>query len=239
MEDVTIVIQGRISEDCFQFYSEQYSDIKIIFSTWNNHKLDTKKFSDNHILVTQNLPQIRGPQNQYLQILSSSTGINLVDTKYVIKLRGDEYFSNLEYILDEVKKTPNKLHTSPIWFRHWSFREYHASDHIIAGTKENMKLMFDTAKYNFNNSIIKHWEPEIMLTRSYIMAKEGDRYDTVDGRILMKDNFSIFKIKPLEPYKIIANVFKRVWLGGFVPERNYCISDINKLFSDKETAYEV
>ena len=240
MKDVTIIVQGRISHETFNFYLEHYSESIVILSTWVNHNLDLTEIPPNWKVVLQPLPTKKGVQNQNLQFTSTIAGLLNVETPYVIKLRGDERFSNLEYILDEVKTQPNKIHCSSIWFRHWSFMKYHISDHIIAGKTDLVKLMFYQAKHNFDNSILNYWEPEIMLTRSYLMEKEKNRFDTVDGRILMIENFNILDIKNLEPYFIVANIFRKRWVNsGFIPERNYSISNVNRLMLSKEKAYDL
>lgn len=240
MEDVTIIIQGRISLDTFNFYLDNYYKSNVVLSTWVGHDLDLSRLPENWKVVLQSLPENKGVQNQNLQFVTTLNGLSNVSTPYVIKLRGDERFSNLEYILDEIKTQPNKIHCSPIWFRHWSFMKYHSSDHIIAGKTELVDLMFSKAKYNFDNRILSYWEPEIMLTRSYLMEVEKYRFDTVDGRILMIENFNILDIKNLEPYFIVANVFRKRWVNsGYIPERNYSISNVNRLMLSKEKAYDL
>ena len=116
------------------------------------------------------------------------------------------------------------------------------SDHFTS----NVKLMFEKTKFYMDNELVynfmdnkkyEFWEPEINLTRSYLMAKEPERWGKVDGRQLMVDNFEILKIKKLEPYKIVANIFNKQWSEGFIPEQNYSISDINKLFLPEHGAY--
>jgi len=37
----------------------------------------------------------------------------------------------------------------------------------------------------------------------------------------------------------VANIFSTSWTEGFIPERNYSISDINKLFLKQNEAYAV
>jgi hypothetical protein len=71
------------------------------------------------------------------------------------------------------------------------------------------------------------------------MAKEPERWNKVDGRQLMVDNFEILNIKKLEPYKVVANIFNKEWSEGFIPEQNYSISDVNKLFLPENGAYAV
>lgn len=240
MKDVTIIVQGRITHETFNFYLENYSESIVILSTWVTHNLDLTQLPKSWKVVLQPLPEKKGVQNQNLQYTSTLNGLMNVETPYVIKLRGDERFSNLEYILDEIKTQPNKIHCSSIWFRHWSFMKYHISDHIIAGKTKLLKLMFTSAKHNFDNSILNYWEPEIMLTRSYLMEKETERFDTVDGRILMIENFNILDIKNLEPYFIVANIFRKRWVNsGYIPERNYSISNVNRLLLSKEKAYDL
>ena len=240
MKDVTIVIQGRITQDTYDFYTNRYPSTNIVVSTWTNHILDLTICPPNCKILLQPLPTDRGTQNQNLQYTSTLNALHQIQTKYVIKVRGDEKFSNLEYVLDEINNSPDKIHCSPIWFRHWSFMKYHISDHIMAGRTELLKLMFSEVKHNFDNKILKYWEPEIMLTRSYLMAVEPNRFDTVDGRILMIEHFNILNLTNLQPYLIVANVFKKRWVGsGYVPESNYSISDIHRLLMTKTDVYDL
>ena len=93
---------------------------------------------------------------------------------------------------------------------------------------------------NFGTSLHIKNPKTIAKTRlKYLIGvtKEPERWERVDGRRLMVDNFEILDIKKLHPYKIIANIFKVQWTEGFIPERNYSISNINKLFLKQEEAY--
>lgn len=246
MKNVTLIIQGKVSQETLDFYIKKYPKLKVIVSTWLDHKLDLSKLPDTYKVITQKLPREAGFQNQNYQFLSTLNGLRLSDTDYVIKIRGDEYFSNIEYIYDSITNTPQKIFCSPIFFRHWGFMQYHISDHIIAGTRDNLLLMFESTKHKVDNDMLFHvadgsihtyWEPEINLTRGYLMEKEKNRFGIVDGRNLMVENFEILNIKKLEPYRIIANVFNTFWVDGFVPENNFSISDVRKLFLDVDDAY--
>lgn len=247
MKNVTLIIQGRVSQETLDFYIENYPNLSVIISTWIDNNLYLKKLPPSYRIICQPLPKKGGHQNQNYQFASTINGLYLSNTEYVIKIRGDEYYNNIEYILSEMEKHPNKIYSSPVFFRHWSFMKYHISDHVIAGTRENVLLMFESTinkikdgeLYHIQNGEKKeYWEPEINLTRGYLMAKEPDRYHTVDGRILMIDNFEILNIEKLTPYKIVANIFKTTWKGGFIPERNYSISNVRKLLLSKDKAYD-
>ena len=93
-------------------------------------------------------------------------------------------------------------------------------------------LQDDFDHLNDENVVTYYWEPEIILTRSYLMNKYPDRYETVDGRILMIESFDIVDLHELKPFLIKANIFKTLWKDKFIPERNYSISTIDRLFSD-------
>ena len=122
------------------------------------------------------------------------------------------------------------------------------SDHIIAGMTENIKLLFHTSKHNWDNGRlnVSKWKvdnifkgyinthaPEERLTKSYLEAKEPDRFEVEDGRVLMKEYFNILDIQLLKPYKVKANLFKVEFRDNFIPEKNFSISHIDRLFSDE------
>ncbi len=248
MKNVTILLQGKILQETIDFFVKHYPTQNVVVSTWIGSKLDLSKLPQSYNVILTKLPKNGGHQNIAYQLLSTNNGLKCVETDYVIKIRGDEYYSNIEYIAYEIAMNSKKLHCSPIFFRHWEFMQYHISDHIIAGTTSNVKLMFEKTKFYMDNELVynfmdnkkyEFWEPEINLTRSYLMAKEPERWGKMDGRQLMVDNFEILKIKKLEPYKIVANIFNKQWSEGFIPEQNYSISDINKLFLPEHGAYAV
>jgi len=248
MEDVTVIIQGRLLQDSYDFYIKNYTQCPVIISTWIDTDIDFKDIPSNFIVMLSPYPKDFGAQNINLQLISTLNALKRVTTPLVIKMRGDEYWSNIQSIYDEIKMQQNKIHTSPIFFRAWDFTEYHISDHIIAGTKDRVMLMFSQTKKNFDTGDmnISKWKidgkfhrwvithaPEERITKSYLSVIEPLKYDIVDGRILMVEHFSILDIKKLWPYRVKANLFKAEWDGReFVPEENYSISTIEQLSKD-------
>jgi hypothetical protein len=243
MKDVTLIIQGKVSQETLDFYIEKYPTLNVIISTWTDNTLNLSELPISYRVVTQPLPSESGFQNQNYQFVSTINGLHLATTPYIIKIRGDEYYNNIEYIYSQIIQTPEKIHCSPIFFRHWSYMKFHISDHIIAGTRENLLLMFESTKQKVDGGDIFHindgkihlfWEPEINLTRGYLMAVENDRFGFVDGRKLMIKHFNILDISKLEPYRIVANIFNKIWTEGFIPEQNFSISDVRKLLLENE-----
>jgi hypothetical protein len=245
MEDVTVIIQGRLIQESYDFYIKNYKDFPVIISTWVDNEISFKNLPPNFKVVLSQYPTDFGAQNFHLQIISTLTGLQMVKTKYVIKVRGDEKWSNPQRIIDCVKLNSNKIWTSSIFFRAWQYAEYHISDHIMAGTLDNLLLMFSECKRIFDNGElnlskwkidgkmhkwVKTHAPEERITKAYLRAKSPDRFEKVDGRVLMKEHFEILDIQMLKPYKIKANLFKTEY-EDFIPENNYSISTIDQLFS--------
>ena len=247
MENTTIIIQGKLEQDSYNFYINKYKNCPVIISTWVDCKIDFSGLPKNFKLIIAPLSGESGEQNINYQLISTLNALDNVKTKYVIKMRGDEYWSYPENIYQSIITEPDKIHCSSVFFRAWQYCEYHMSDHIIAGTTENLKLLFEKTKYNYDNGRlnVSKWKvdgvfrgyinthaPEERLTKSYLEAKEPDRFEKVDGRILMKEHFSILDIQLLRPYKVKANLFKIEFKDNFIPEKNFSISNIDKLFND-------
>ena len=74
--------------------------------------------------------------------------------------------------------------------------------------------------------------PEERITKAYLTVKSSDKFEKVDGRVLMKENFDILDIQLLKPYKFKANLFKTEY-ENFIQENNYSISTIDQLFPDE------
>ena len=248
MEDVTLIIQGRLYQDSYDFYIKNYTQCPVIISTWTDCKIDFSNIPDNFIVILAPLPLDSGKQNINYQLVSTLNALKRVTTPLVIKIRGDEYYSNIESIYNQIKMEQDKIHTASIFFRAWQFAEYHISDHIIAGTKERVMLMFKESKKNFDTGEmnISKWKlegkfhrwitteaPEERITKSYLNSIDPFRYDIIDGVILMKEHFDILDITKLFPYKIKANIWEAEWDNKeFIPEENYSISNMYQLGSD-------
>lgn len=248
MEDCTIIIQGKLEKDSYDYYIKKYDNCKVIISTWVGTNIDFSNLPKNFKVILSPLPVESGDQNINYQIISTLNALEMVRTKYVIKLRGDEYWTYPENIYQSIKSAPDKLWSSSVFFRAWQYAEYHISDHIIAGTLENLMILFKSAKYNWDNGrlnvskwkvdgkfhkYVKTHSPEERLTKSYLETKDPERFEKTDGRFLMKEHFDIIDIDLLKPYKIKANLFKKEWKDDFIPERNFSISTIDQLFSDE------
>jgi hypothetical protein len=81
MEDVTIIIQGRLEQDSYDFYRSKYLNCQVIISTWTDNTIDFSELPKNFKVILAPLPKESGDQNiNYqvrLQIIFVSIGILL------------------------------------------------------------------------------------------------------------------------------------------------------------------
>jgi hypothetical protein len=115
MEDVTVIIQGRLMQDSYDFYIKNYRECPVIISTWIDNKIDFTSLPSNFIVLLSPYPENYGAQNYHLQIISTLNALEKVKTKYVIKNKlggimfwqlGHDYSKNglLETINTTLKK---------------------------------------------------------------------------------------------------------------------------------------
>ena len=230
MKQVTLLIQGKILQSTYDFYYKSYPNIPIIVSTWENSDVTC---DINTTLIKSKYPKDTGIQNKNLQIQSTIAGLSLVTTKYVIKLRGDEEYSNLKHAIDILLKNDDKILTSPVFFREWNMYPYHISDHILIGKTLNINKMFTEAAKNsvLGNDIYMHYDiPEQALCKFYIENREGVKLDNnSDNKKYMIKYFDIISLDNHIPYKIVANMQNKIWYNNFIPESEDSISEITQI----------
>lgn len=217
----SVIVQGKLEKETYDFYVNAYKDIPIIVSTWNGTNITN---------IPSNVTYIESPdvhdynkQNLHRQLQSTLKGLEHVTTEYVIKVRGDERYSNLETIYQLAVNNPRKVITTPVFFRRWDYSAYHISDHMLASDTESLRAMFRFGLENYNKRM--YVTPEILLCRSFLESIYGSKYD----RDEMKQHFLIADMETLKPYRVVANCFSKVWEDDFVPEQNESITSIDSL----------
>jgi hypothetical protein len=171
MIDYSILLQGRIESKSMDFWVNNYKDKKIYVSIWEDD-IDYN-FPKNWQIIKNKKPNPRLTNyNLDLQVLSTLYGLEKINTKYVIKLRCDEYWSNLDLILSMVSNEPHKIICGSLFFKEIGMHPFSISDHIIAGTLNNVKLMFQSTLNNLKNNFWNMRVPESQLGLAYLWNVE-------------------------------------------------------------------
>jgi hypothetical protein len=207
IKDLTILIQGRCEQEQIQLWIDNYSDWNVIVSTWIDYDLNLD-FPNNWKVIKSEYPKrFADMQNIDLQLVSTLNGLKEVQTEYVIKVRGDEFFSNLVLVYNRMKEVYPKVLVSSIFFRPLGLYLYHISDHFMCSTTENIKLMFEKTYDLLTNHVKFNNSPESHLGFSFIAGKENwdlygcDKYELVNDD-MMRKWYSIFDVNELNPYII-------------------------------------
>lgn len=81
--------------------------------------------------------------NSFYQFYTSYEGMKLVNTKYAIKLRTDELYTDVRPLIEKLKSSkPSTLITTNTFFRKINNFPWHPSDHVVCGTTKNLTGIF-------------------------------------------------------------------------------------------------
>jgi len=225
----TLLIQGKIEESCVNQNIKNFNvKMPIVISTWNDQKFDFE-FPNRVSIILNETPNNPGIHNFMCQLISTIEGCKLVETKYVIKVRGDEFF-NYEKIMLEVEKNEDLIHCSPVFFRSFSHWPYHISDHMIAGRTDYLTSMFEESKIKYEKKMNHDDAKEWGLTKAHLRNMGFFDFENhLLGKEEMKKRFGIIKMNDLKPYRVTVNMFGKIFFDNFVPSEWGSIEEINNI----------
>ena len=225
-KDISIIIQGPVSEISLNNLDYYCQFSEVIISTWNDKPLsfDLSKYKNIKILVSS-LPSIKEEYNYgnfYFQCLSVLNGLSLSSKKYSIKTRSDESFSNLDSLINKLQD--DKIVTTNIMSQRDVDNKYHPSDHLFFSKTKTLTDIYKKcaciceAPHNFGfkkeDSELIHLDsnkelfkprPESIFGKTsceIILKKEATLQESKEN---MKKCFDIVPISQLGDFKFSAN----------------------------------
>jgi hypothetical protein len=139
---ITFVIQGPVTCETIKTTKICKKYGEVIVSCWDNDCPNLIKNLGRHAKIIKNKffkPKGYNFQNIQYHIKTFFEGVRAAKTDYVIKLRSDEYFTDISNLVDTARKNPNKITTCNFLFRPDVL--FHPSDHIIGGKKKSLFSM--------------------------------------------------------------------------------------------------
>lgn len=176
MKDCTILLQGKINEETFNLWIKNHKDSNVVVSIWEDEDLTKFKIPKGWKVILNEYPifRFRKQSNLDYQIITTLKGLSHVQTNWVIKMRCDEYWSNITKIYNQMILEPNKILSGSMYFRKWKLSGlFHIGDKILGGTRENLNLMFESTIHNLQIGLWDTSNPEGQLGLGYIMAKDN------------------------------------------------------------------
>jgi hypothetical protein len=251
---VTLLIQGKINEHGLRMIDRYKDQYPIVVSTNAindaTHEALEAFGSAVKVILYQlpiSLEHVMNTANCYLQTVSVYYGLREVNTEYVIKFRGDEYYSEITPLVRAVTRQ-EKLVTADIFFRkqldYNQIYLYHTSDHYFGGRTrhlleafQHMKRMYEEVRYSqevepdlsFQYSLVF----EQKMTIAYLLAR-GERNlpkDTAGATKLLLKYVDMVKARDLGDHTVVtANVFDKVYINEYgYYEPKIDIADLSEL----------
>ena len=239
-----LVIQGPLNTTSLEKIndiSDQFE--KIIISHWDCDKVQYNSDSlDNVFVTSQPLPDrektngVMKDSTFYYSISSTFSGLKLCKSKYTIKMRSDEIYSDFTPLKEKLLEDDEKFVFGNIFAKPWSHSPYHIGDHLFAAKTEHLyegyKFLYESYTYG-KNLISDSWliqgfpqtqTAESILAKSFLKAKNIDMKSWRRKETLQK-NFDIVDINKLGDY--VAR-----WVQGgetYTPETNQYRCSVNSL----------
>lgn len=202
----TILLQGKVNKETLSLWIKNHQNSKVVLSVWEDEDLSSYQIPKSWEVVVNQYPLIRFAPNANLdyQIISTLRGLGKVQTKWVIKMRCDEYWSNLDKVYQKMVKSPQKLITASMFFRKWgTYTKFHPSDKLIGGTLDNLIGMFESTLHNLEIGVWSECKtPESQLGLGYVMLKESN-FEFNQLQLRMETDKK--KFNDLEAIKAISN----------------------------------
>jgi hypothetical protein len=157
-------------------------------------------------------------QNRFYQFYSTELGIRNVSKDYVIKIRNDEFYSNLDPFFNTILRNPHKIVTSDVFFRRHNYFPFHPSDHLVGGRTEVMQKTFSFAReitedaevlkkhpvLEFTGIVLEGITAEQIMCLS-IISTLYTKYAMIDPIEIMKDTFMIVQTERLGTFCVKQN----------------------------------
>ena len=225
---VSIILQGPLTLNTLlmiNYHASKYETAVVAPRDSKNSEIideiceiiKTQKFKVSLFLYNPET-EFENLQNRYYQIYSTYLGLQSSNSEFVLKFRCDEFYSNIDPLIEAMIMHPDRIVTTDIFFRQSTEYKYHISDHIIGGKTQTMiegfefaldvcKNKIDTEKYemfNIENPRKEKLSVEQIITMSFLifLSPKHSIKNHIDA---MKNNFFIVSVKDLGLYMIKQN----------------------------------
>lgn len=195
----TVLVQGPLDSTSLD-HIEYYKTLgPVVISHWDTCDESLLDLISGCRVIRKPLPV----HKRYLrdtfdyQIHSILNGLSAVETTYVIRTRSDEYYGNLEPMIDKFNKDVNKVVSGNVYFRKWQNSQFHIGDHLFVGRTDVIYSAYDRlarVDHGFN----PHAFPEHMLTHLLMDAILGK--DAEHTRETFEQCFDVMNVNDLQPF---------------------------------------
>jgi hypothetical protein len=236
-DDLTIIIQGPIIDSTFFALAHYYDIAKIVFSFMDNDQVPEflKKFNSDRIKVVtyfeHEIQRFYGNNIMCLdyncnhgirQIYSVKKALDLVDTKYCIKTRSDEFYEKIDSIIYKIKEQENTVVANDFLSKSFEEEPYCMSDHLYGSNTELLKnslfilwKLIEDKKITFNEC--DSFYKKCCSPQQYLAIAIMNNFADTNNIKINKENFEKYikkiNISEFGNYKIVENINHNVFYG--------------------------
>lgn len=234
-KDFSVLIQGPINHISLKNL-DKYSEYgPVVVSTWASEEItSTVKKQDVKFIINQ-LPDKKDnslyikDSTFYWAICSMYHGLKNVETKYVVKTRSDESFSELEPFIEPFLLDDKKMVCGNCFVQKFEKKQFHIGDHIFISKTKTLLDAVSTLRDIYNGKAEKHtWAQQGPYSAEQVLAfaflnSNGVRVPTVINgqeqpgeRDVFCENFHVVDVNEVSKFKLQWNHAYRTYNNSFV-----------------------
>jgi hypothetical protein len=223
---VTIICQGPLRPESARALKHYTKFGPVIYSYWEEDWKDELKYDGVTFLKNKFEETGFNGQNILRQMVSTKNALDLVKTAYCLKVRSDQFLSDISPLIDSIVNHPDRLTTSNVFFRNDT--PFHASDLIIGTQTTYLKTSIENVlEILYNNkrgvtgeglgiqNLGSGLTSEQIITISYLRSK-GVHPDLSRWKDQMKRAYNIVDVEQLGKFEINVNSLGKVFKNGDV-----------------------
>ena len=212
-KDLSILLCGKLNTNSLNQLEYYKTIASCVISCWDNDDLSLlDKYNLDSVRVVinnHNVPEHAGPSSIYYQTKTCQAALEKVRTKFAIKSRGDQSFTNLEPMIKLMEENPTKIVSgSPHFSRSIP---YHAGDHFYGARTIVMRPALTILKraleaklpegclFNHTDRNRYHTITQIeqFITRALLYVNGENYFPTEHWKEIMKRNYEVCVIDTL------------------------------------------
>jgi len=224
--DFTLVFQGPLHQNFIYGLLNNYKEYtdNIVVSHWDSDNLDLLEYFTEYdiqsTLVTNKSHKAYNAynnQNVYYQVYTTLSGLEKVTTPYVLKLRTDQWYGNLEPFFNAVRQEPNKFICTNLHFRPDHICKYHPSDKLIGSNTQDLLKTFQIASHRVKHEVVAMMAGAYMYTENRDIISEEALFDDIGIYSYADTNRKLATQYPEKPLLGTVQVTPVAYIG-IVPE---------------------
>ncbi len=222
MNDLTIIIQGPLNVVSLAGIKNYSKFGRVIVSSWargpaatERSAIDACREVDAKLLLSTppDVSYLLNPQNACYQACSTLAGLQHTTTRFAIKFRSDEYYTELGGVLERLHRDPFRILSGSVYFRRDAQHKFHCGDHIIAGDRQILTRGFRRVLTTCETMLpITAGNlqplPEQLITRGLLLAK-GEQPLLANSRELMMRHFAPLSLQMFGKFSCRLHVHKK------------------------------